>query len=83
MCVFFFLQPPPFSYKGCLIDLTMCCGVLPRLEAPVGQVFLNALRDGQRVDLLRGQYSSQCHATQVLQTGNAVWTCPEMNTAVT
>lgn len=48
----------------------------------VGQVVTERHGNGQGLHLLRGHYSAESHPAQVLQTGDATRTLPEVHAAV-
>lgn len=53
------------------------------LDDLVCQVVAQWRGDGQRFHLLGGHDAAQRHPAHVLQAGDATWTLPEVNTAVT
>lgn len=58
-------------------------GVGAGLDDSVGQVVTEGHGDCQGLHLLRGHDSAEGHPAQVLQTGNATRTLPEVHTSFT
>lgn len=48
----------------------------------VGKKLHHFQRDRQVLHLASRHHSSNCHATQVLETGNMFWSCPEVHASI-
>lgn len=52
------------------------------LDDSVGEIVTKRHRDGQRLHLLRGHHPAEGHPAQVLQSGDATRTLPEVHAAI-
>lgn len=79
-----FIGFPAFCCSRCSC-VSWCWGGEWRwgLDDSVGQVVTERHGNGQGLHLLRGHHSAEGHPAQVLQTGNATRTLPEVHITIT